>query len=216
MYIPRARFECLVQDKLVTQENLQKKYLAHFLGAGESLRDAVDTVRAIRNIMSHTRGDVDVRNLMPATSELVVELLATAFACCAKAAGGTCLADFEAEKAAMLDQILGPVMSAKKPLATEAGCSFPEVPEAGKEPGGIESWDEATVEQFFVRCHFPTKGLRDNQVDGLSLVELFQDKDQEKNFCNSVEEGGLGFTKLLFKGRFKKEMMLLGVVEAKK
>jgi hypothetical protein len=216
VHIPRARFECLVQDKLVTQEDLQKKYLAHFLGAGESLRDAVDTVRAIRNIMSHTRGDVDVRNLMPATSELIVELLETAFTCCAKAAGGTCLADFEAEKAAMLAQIPAPVMSAKKPLVTEAGWSFPEVPEGAKEPGGIESWDEATVEQFFVRCHFPTKGLRDNQVDGLSLVELFQDKDQEKNFCSSVEEGGLGFTKLLFKGRFKKEMMLLGVVEAKK
>jgi hypothetical protein len=109
-------------------------------------------------------------------------------------------------------------MSLKKP-PTEvqaAGSSCSKVPDAGKETRGIESWDEATVEQFFVRCHFPTKGLRDNQVDGLSLVELFQDKDQEKNFCNSVEEGGLGFTKLLFKGRFKKEMMLLGVVEAKK
>ena len=73
------------------------------------------------------------------------------------------------------------------------------------------SGDETTVEQFFARCKFPTKGLRDNQIDGGSLASLFQDKDSEKNFCISVEEGDLGFTKLLFKGRLKKEMTFLGV-----
>lgn len=218
--MPKARFDCLVQDKLVTSENLQKKYMSHFLSAGESVRDAVDTVRAIRNIMSHTRGDVDVHNLMPATSDLLVELLTAAFECLSKEAGGTSLVEFQKERAEMLDEMLGPVRSSKKsPTEVQAaGWARVESAASGISYGivsrGIESWDEAAVEQFFVRCNFPTKGLRDNQIDGGSLVALFLDKDREKNFCNSVEEGGLGFTKLLFKGRLKKEMVLLGVAEA--
>jgi hypothetical protein len=207
-HIPRTRFECLVQDNLVTPENLNKKYLSHFLSVGECVRDAVETVRAIRNILSHTRGDVDVRKLTVATGELLLELLTAAFECMSKEAGGTSLAEFQKERAEMLDEMLGPVRSSKKSPTEVQAAGWTRV-----EPGnsGIMSWDEAAVEQFFVRCNFPTKGLRDNQIDGGSLVGLFQDKDREKNFCNSVEEGGLGFTKLLFKGRLKKEMMLLGV-----
>ena len=207
-YIPRARFDCLVQDRLVTAENLNKKYMSHFLSVGECVRDAVETVRAIRNILSHTPGSVDVCALTVATGELLVELLAAAFECMSKAAGGTCFEKLQVEKEAILAEAFSRMQSVDVAKPVEVKVS---VAVRGEGNSGVMSWDEATVEQFFVRCKFPTKGLRDNQIDGGSLVSLFQDKDCEKNFCNSVEEGGLGFTKLLFKGRLKKEMGLLGV-----
>jgi hypothetical protein len=190
-HIPKTRFECLVEDNLVTHENLHKKYMSHFLCADESVRDAVDTVRAIRNIMSQRIGDGKM--VTKESCALLLELLRNAFTCMGKAAGGRCLQDFEAKAAA---------------LAVREGPERKEGPD-------VLLWDETGVEHFFARCNFPTKGLRDNQVDGGALVALFQDEEREKNFCSSVEEGGLGFTKLLFKGRFKKEMALLGVAESK-
>ena len=58
---------------------------------------------------------------------------------------------------------------------------------------------------FFERCKFPTEGVQSGEVDGESLVNLYQDPDAESIFTAPAPDG-LGFNKLMFKGRFKKEM----------
>ena len=60
------------------------------------------------------------------------------------------------------------------------------------------------VLEFFERCKFPTEGIRAGQVDGGSLLELYQDADAQSLFMAPAPDG-LGFNKLMFKGRFKSD-----------
>ena len=77
--------------------------------------------------------------------------------------------------------------------------------ESAAEPDSIESWGVEQVLAFFERCKFPTEGIQAGEVDGQSLVNLYQDPDAESLFMAPAPDG-LGFNKLMFKGRFKKEM----------
>ena len=69
----------------------------------------------------------------------------------------------------------------------------------------VRSWGVEQVLAFFERCKFPTEGVQSGEVDGESLVNLYQDPDAESLFTAPAPDG-LGFNKLMFKGRFKKEM----------
>jgi len=77
--------------------------------------------------------------------------------------------------------------------------------EAAGESDGIEAWGVEQVVAFFERCNFPTAGIQAGEVDGQSLLTLYQDSDAESLFMAPAPDG-LGFNKLMFKGRFKKEM----------
>lgn len=70
---------------------------------------------------------------------------------------------------------------------------------------GVEQWDVDQVLSFFEQCKFPTAGVVEGQVDGKTLLSLYQDKDAEAIFTTKTPEG-MGFNRLLFRGRFKKEM----------
>jgi hypothetical protein len=70
---------------------------------------------------------------------------------------------------------------------------------------GVEQWGVEQVLSFFEQCNFPTAGVMAGEVDGRTLLRLFQDDDAEAIFTASAPEG-MGFNRLLFKGRFKKEM----------
>jgi hypothetical protein len=73
---------------------------------------------------------------------------------------------------------------------------------------GVEQWDVDQVLSFFEQCKFPTSGVVEGQVDGMTLLSLYQDKDAEAIFTTPTPEG-MGFNRLLFRGRFKKEMSIL-------
>ena len=73
---------------------------------------------------------------------------------------------------------------------------------------GIESWRVEEVLAFFKQYNFPTEGIKAGEVDGKSLVNLYQDSDAESLFMAPAPDG-LGFNKLMFKGRFKKEIDIL-------
>jgi hypothetical protein len=79
----------------------------------------------------------------------------------------------------------------------------------------VQSWTEADVESFFTRCNFPVHGLQGNAIDGPSLVLRFLDADAKTFFCQTAPEG-LGFSNIMFVGRFTNEMSLLGVTRPKK
>jgi hypothetical protein len=70
---------------------------------------------------------------------------------------------------------------------------------------GVEQWDVDQVLSFFEQCKFPTSGVVVGQIDGMTLLSLYQDKDAEAIFTTPTPEG-MGFNRLLFRGRFKKEM----------
>jgi len=44
------------------------------------------------------------------------------------------------------------------------------------------------------------------QVDGMTLVMVYEDADAEAVFTTSVEHGGLGFNRLMFRRRVRTEM----------
>ena len=69
----------------------------------------------------------------------------------------------------------------------------------------VKSWGVDQVIAFFERCKFPTEGVQAGEVDGESLVKLYQDPDAESLFTTPAPDG-LGFNKLMFKGRLQKEM----------
>jgi hypothetical protein len=80
----------------------------------------------------------------------------------------------------------------------------------GVEQWGVEKWDVAQVVSFFERHNFPTAGVVQGQVDGATLLRLYDGPDAKEIFTAPAAEGeGLGFTKILFIGRFKKEMASL-------
>jgi serine/threonine protein kinase len=77
--------------------------------------------------------------------------------------------------------------------------------ESCAEPHDVKSWGVEQVIAFFERCKFPTEGVQAGEVDGESLVNLYQDPDAEILFTTPAPDG-LGFNKVMFKGKFKKEM----------
>ena len=63
---------------------------------------------------------------------------------------------------------------------------------------------------FFEECKFPTEGVRTGLVDGESLESICAEEDAEAIFCAPVPDG-FGFGRLMYVGRFKKEMAALNV-----
>ena len=70
---------------------------------------------------------------------------------------------------------------------------------------GVEQWGEEKVLEFFQKNNFPTAGLIAGQVDGMTLLNLLDGDTAESDFTAQAPEG-MSFTRLLFRGRFKKEM----------
>jgi hypothetical protein len=100
---------------------------------------------------------------------------------------------------------------------TSGAVTNTPTPAPGSAPAAlaVQSWTEADVEAFFTRCNLPVHGLQGNAIDGPSLVLLFLDADAPTFFCQATPDG-LGFSNIMFVGRFTKEMSLLGVTRPKK
>jgi hypothetical protein len=73
---------------------------------------------------------------------------------------------------------------------------------------GVEEWDVQDVVSFFEKCGFPTEGVEAAQIDGPTLLDLYSAADAETTFTAAVPDG-LGFNRLMFKGRLKTEMARL-------
>jgi len=72
----------------------------------------------------------------------------------------------------------------------------------------VSLWDEDQVLSLFRRCKFPTEGIVANNVDGPALLRLYADADAEDMFTAPAPDG-LGFNKILYRGRFVSEMSKL-------
>jgi len=65
---------------------------------------------------------------------------------------------------------------------------------------------------MFRRFKFPTEYIVANVINGQALMDLYEDADAETLFTAPAPRG-LGFNKILFRGRFKNEMVLLAFDE---
>jgi hypothetical protein len=74
--------------------------------------------------------------------------------------------------------------------------------------GHVAKWGVEQVLRFFEECNFPTEGVEEGQVDGSTLLALSRESDAEELFTSPVPNG-MGFNRLLFIGRFRKEMARL-------
>ena len=74
--------------------------------------------------------------------------------------------------------------------------------------GNVTKWGVEQVLRFFEECKFPTEGVEAGQVDGSTLLALSRESDAEELFTSPVPNG-MGFNRLLFIGRFRKEMARL-------
>ena len=76
----------------------------------------------------------------------------------------------------------------------------------------LSRWDVHDVYIMFRRFKFPTEYIVANVINGPALMDLYADADAETLFTAPAPRG-LGFNKILFRGRFKNEMALLAFDE---
>jgi hypothetical protein len=202
-----ASYMVLVNDKLISHGDLLTKYACTFAAVRSSAVQAVQTVRYLRNILYHRSGSVK-------------GLSAACF---------TCLRDLISEALSTLDAAL---LHLKQPVA-ESLCgedqsnmsareqsmehehaeSFANALETSQDcsnstelvSDGVQHWSVAQVLSFFEKYKFPTAGVMAGQVDGMTLLNLLDGDTAESDFTAQAPEG-MSFTRLLFRGRFKKEM----------
>jgi len=74
---------------------------------------------------------------------------------------------------------------------------------------GLQQWTVKQVFNFFEKCSFPTEGVLNGQVDGKTLLMMYEADAAESVFTKPVDDGGMGFTLLMFRFRFAMEMRAL-------
>jgi len=243
-----ATWMVLVDEHIMSEEDLTQKYGPMFAASHYNAWNAVLTVRAVRNLLSHLPGSV--KGLSQASFESLCGLTSEALSVLANVLGGDHLARLTERRAAVLgslgeptgsragspsslcggdavrflpadesltvcssaarflpaDESLTVCSSAARPTSPCSGLDLlAELSESNTEHSDVRSWGVEQVLAFFERCKFPTEGVQSGEVDGESLVNLYQEPDAESLFT-APAPNGLGFNKLMFKGRFKKEM----------
>jgi len=197
-----ARWMVLFEQGLVSEEDLVQKYGPTFTASRDNAFQAVLALRIVRNLLSHMQGSV--KGLSQPSLECLSGLVSEALRVLATALGGDHPALFDS-----LGEHAGSSAGSPRNSTDVSSRYLPaddSLSECSTESAdGIESWSVEQVLAFFERCNFPTEGIQAGEVDGQSLLNLYQDSDAESLFMAPAPDG-LGFNKLMFKGRFKKEM----------
>ena len=208
-----ARWMVLVDEHIMSEEDLTQKYGPMFAASRHNAFQAVLTVRVVRNLLSHLQGSI--KGLSQASFDCLCGLTSEALSVLANALGGHHPARLSERRAALLGSLGKPTGSPSSSCDGDAVRFLPAddslsacssaVTECNTVHDHVRSWGVEQVLAFFERCKFPTEGVLSGEVDGESLVNLYQDPDAESLFTVPAPDG-LGFNKLMFKGRFKKEM----------
>ena len=190
--------------------------------AATDLRAAVRTLHYFRNVISRMSGTVQTKTCITVEAyDFMCQAIADAGSCLAAALVEEAGAAFENSTPARLSQrsVIRATAPAFTPGYTARGESrlhgylaAPALtpPAPAVRVSTISGWTDEQVRDLFASLNFPTAGIVENFIDGDSLGLMCADINAEETFCAAVPDG-LGFTKLLFKGRFKKEMALLNV-----
>ena len=207
-----ARWIVLVDAKIMSEKDLVSKYGPTFTESRDNAFQAVKTIRIVRNLLCHLQGSV--KGLSQASFDCLWCLTSEALSVVANVLGGEHPARLADRRASLLSSLGERTSTASLPASigddqarylddslSVCSCAPTEVAEHEH----VKSWDVEQVIAFFERCKFPTQGIQDGQVDGETLVNLYEDAEAETIFTAKSPEG-LGLNRLMFKGRFKKEM----------
>jgi len=225
-----SRLRVLVDDKIVTLEDLEEKYAACFL-ANTRAPQAVQTIRFVSNILFHLGGRVCVTGLSKKAFDVLFGVTKGAFETLAQV-----LCDSHPETTARFYERCreSPARDAEGFLSGDATSSLDSSSNSSQSSSddeaesvvhesavsatahhGLANWSKEEVLSFFEHCKFPTAGIEVGEVDGGSLLNLYRAytdstnahtaKDAEELFTTPAPEG-LGLNKLMFRGRFKSEM----------
>lgn len=268
--VTRARCMVLVEERVVLSGEDLHKCLPSFSAAATSPTAAVQTIRFVRNILSHLK--VSVKGLPECSFNLLCELASEALSTLAAVLGHSHTERFEMRRAELLSratEATPPRARSSSPncaastrdndsvsmcstgfagsvdhdecgvkewsvdhddtismcSASSAGsvggqcgvkdwsvdhddsismCSTASAGSAGHQHG-VKDWSVDQVLVFFESCRFPTAGVSAGQVDGSTLLSLWEDRDAEAIFMAPAPDG-LGFNKLMFRGRLKNEL----------
>jgi len=227
-----CRCKVLVEDKVISEEDLHSKFASTFAGVGSSGVDALQAVRFIRNILSHQGGSV--KGLTPASFDCLWRLTSDALTTLAAALGPDHEARLQQRTADLLQLVPAsgacPPSPSLSPPSSSSTSSMSDSMSLGSGSGSqgdesdrdsvcssgstlrgegcVHAWDVDQVLAMFERHKFPAEGVRQGQVDGATLVSLWREGDAEGLFTAAPPDG-LGFGKLLFRGRFTTEMRKL-------
>jgi len=212
-----ARCMVLVEERMVSSHEDLQKYLGSFSAAGTSPTAAVQTIRFLRNILSHLKGSVT--GLPARCFILFCELASEALSTLAAMLGCGHTERVKMRRALLL---LGAAEAPPRSRSSSpdcAGstrdddcisvCSTVSAGSAGQEcRNKVKDWSVDQVLGFFASCKFPTAGVSAGQVDGTTLLSLWEHSDVEAIFTAPAPDG-MGFNKLMYLGRLKQEMICL-------
>jgi hypothetical protein len=229
-----CRCKALVEDKLISEEDLHSKFALTFAGVGSSGVDALQSIRFIRNILSHQGGSV--KGITAASFDCLWRLTSDALATLAAALGPEHEVRLQQRTADLLQLVSAAGVCPPSPSLSTSSTSASSMSDSMSSGSGshashatvdnsdrdsvcssgstrrgdvcVHAWDVDQVLAMFERHKFPAEGVRQGQVDGATLVSLWREADAEALFTAAPPDG-LGFGKLLFRGRFTSEMRKL-------
>jgi len=192
-------FSVIVESGIITENDLRHRYLQAFIACSWNVTEAVQTLRFVRNIICHMKGDSQGTGLCVDVFECLWQLVTSARQCVEHATIHTTkhykptpfvFSDFIKTKNTQQDTI------------DASFCFFKS------RVRSITSWSHEDVLGLFEKCNFPTQGIKDGLIDGQTLIALYEDADAENLFTNAYPDG-LGLNKLMYKGRLKTELKML-------
>ena len=233
-----SRFMVLVAEKIITSADLEKKYASCFAAASKRAPQALQTIRFVRNILSHPKGSAKglsqesfdaLWNVTTEAFETLARVLYTSHPKavsrfhrrCSKILDALNLESLQIGRSMLsADGCLGLPMSSSS-SSSASSSTIDDVDNvtdntsvctsecrSESDSKGVESWSQAQVLSFFQRRGFPTEGVEAGKIDGAALLELYHADDALELFTAPVPDG-LGFNKLMFRGSFKSEMAKL-------
>ena len=214
-----ARFKVLVDDKIVALADMEDKYASCFEAAKWRAPQALQTIRFVRNILSHQKGCV--KGLSQKSFDVLWSVTTAAFETLARVVRPSrphAVQRFE-ERRKKIEEALQDAERCRSPdgsrpgspLSSRSSSEESSASECSSEVSSecdVKGWSQEQVVSFFEDKGFPTEGIKAGKIDGGALLELLHADDAMELFTAPVPDG-MGFNKLMYRGRFKSEMAKL-------
>ena len=197
-----SRLRVLVDDKIVTLEDLEEKYAACFL-ANTRAPQAVQTIRFVRNILFHLGGRVCVTGLSKKAFDVLFGVTKGAFETLAQVLcdshpettarfyercrellqsaqgaeafpSGDATSSLDSSSDSSTSSLDSSSHSSQSTSDDEAESVVHEVAVSATSHHGLANWSKEEVLSFFEHCKFPTAGIEVGEVDGGSLLNLYR------------------------------------------
>jgi hypothetical protein len=197
-----SKLRVLVDDKIVTLEDLEEKYAACFL-ANTRAPQAVQTIRFVRNILFHLGGRVCVNGLSKKAFDVLFGVTKGAFETLAQVLcdshpettarfyercrellqsaqgaegfpSGDATSSLDSSSDSSTSSLYSSSHSSQTTSDDEAESVVHEVAVSATAHHGLANWSKDEVLSFFEHCKFPTAGIQAGEVDGGALLKLYR------------------------------------------